>query len=226
MKINALGNSVPTLLDYLSTDTSDESISALLQQNAANNLEALRTKLGLTDSSSATATYDKILTASENTVDLLKDLVSTDQDSLFAKAAESKDTTEVVSSITNLVASYNSMVTSMSSVGGTANITYLAELGKAFVDNEDALKAVGITRNDNGTLTIDAEKLQAASLDDLKALFNDEADYVNQLGTNIVEISNVALQSSLMSARYSNAYGSDGTTTTNSLLNSLYNSQA
>ena len=141
-------------LDYMDSDN-DNSIESVLTANSNYRTAILRQKLsGISSSSSDTA--KAILNAADS--------ASSSLDSLLNDTSE-----DAVADVQKFVSSYNAMVKNMNSQGGRINVAYLVELGKAFVDNEGKLAAIGITRSENGQLVVDTDKLKSSSLDSIKA---------------------------------------------------------
>lgn len=216
-----------TILDYLDDDASDSTIESLLAKNTEQRMSALRQKLGLEDNSTGSDS-SKIATATDNGITYLSELLSTDDDSTFAKAASSSDTSEITSKIQAWVTSYNSMVSSMSSRGTQNDITFLVNLGKIYVDNESSLNSIGITRSTNGQLTVDTEKLKSADIGSLKSVFNGENSYSEKIKTSTESIQKVSSAMSAMSNVYSQNYSSSASYTdgTSYLMDALFNSKA
>lgn len=228
-----VGNYGTSLLDYLNNDSSStDSLTSLcgssLSAAAKKTLAAHGISLSGTtysNSSQISGVYSKIKTATESLRNHSVSLTDTDSDSLFAKAEASGDTTKVVSEVSSFVEDYNSMVSSMTSMGGTVNSTYLKELSSTIASNKDALKNVGITQNDDGTLTIESDKLKKASLVNLKALFNGSKAITDKISIKSIYVEANAISANAQSSySASDSYTGKGNYSTNSALSSFLES--
>lgn len=203
-----------SILDYMDSDN-DNSIESVLTANSNYRTAILKQKLsGISSSSSDIA--KAILNAADS--------ASSSLDSLLNDTSE-----DAVADVQKFVSSYNAMVKNMSSQGGRINVAYLVELGKAFVDNEGKLAAIGITRSENGQLVVDTDKLKSSSLDSIKAAFSGDDSYASRISTDLASITKVTTATSAMSGTaYSQNYSSAATISdsTQSLMDSLFNSKA
>lgn len=230
MQINSYSR-LSSVLDYLDDDKNDNSIEAILTANSNYRTAVMRQKLGIDDTASGAGSSKTIITAAQSAAAALDKMLSTADDSVFAKAEkDNSDTalTEAVTEVQSFITGYNSLVKNMSSQGGKVNITYLVELGKAYIDNEDELNSLGITRGDDGLLSVDTDKLKTAELASLKSAFYGDDSYASDVSKTIASIRKVTGTAAGMSSLYSSNYGSDATTAdmTSSLLDSLFNSKA
>lgn len=92
--------------------------------------------------------------------------------SIFAKAKESGDTSEIVSTVKSFVSQYNSMLKDLMESGTRADSNYLTQLKSISSLYRSELAACGVTRNSDGTFAIDDEKLAAADIDTLEKAWN------------------------------------------------------
>lgn len=230
MRINSYSK-LPTVLDYLDNDDNDNSIESILSSASDYRTASIKQKLGIPDTKDSAETAKNILTASVSAAETLDKLLSTNDNSIFKKAEnDTSDTalTDAVTEVQSFIASYNTLVKNMSSQGGTVNITYLTELGKAYVDNEKELNDLGITRGSDGLLCVDADKLKAADLNSLKTAFNGKDSYAASVNGILESIHKVTSKTCAMSGVYSSNYGSNAETEdiTSMLLDSIFNSKA
>ena len=80
------------------------------------------------------------------------ELTKTGDDSLFAKAKESGDTTGITKQVKEFVDNYNGMVRSLKSSGSRVDNSYLNQLNTNAMMFRSALENTGVTRNADGTL--------------------------------------------------------------------------
>ena len=152
-------------------------------------------------------------------------------DSLYSSAAKLTDTSstkslfknaqsvtgEISSAVKNFVNDYNSLVeeaadTSNSKVAG--KVSFMTSQTNAY---KSSLENIGITINDDKTLTVDEKKLNSADVNDVKKLFNGSSSMAYQTFVRASSISSAAENASTTSG----LYGSDGAY--DNYYNSAYN---
>ena len=151
----------------------------------------------------------------EQVMDYADKLADTGDKSVFAKAKESGDTSEVVSAIKGFVSQYNSMLANLKESGTRTDTTYLTQLNSISSLNSTGLAACGVKRNADGTLSIDEEKLAAADLETLEKVWNGKSGFVSRtaLWADSVKASAERSMDAQVSNSYSdifNNYGSRG----------------
>lgn len=140
-------------------------------------------------------------------------LTGTGDDSLFAKAEKSGDTTEVTKEIKNFVSQYNSMVRSMKTSGDRVDNSYVNQLSAYATMHRSSLQATGVTKQSDGTLSIDENALKGASLELLKKAWGGSGSFAAKAGTMAVNVQSnaVANMNSAIGNSYSNLLRSYGT---------------
>ena len=152
-------------------------------------------------------------------------------DSLYSSAAKLTDTSstkslfknaqsvtgEISSAVKNFVNDYNSLVeeaadTSNSKV--TGKVSFMTSQTNAY---KSSLENIGITINDDKTLTVDEKKLNSADVNDVKKLFNGSSSMAYQTFVRASSISSAAENASTTSG----LNGSDGAY--DNYYNSAYN---
>ncbi len=96
------------------------------------------------------------------------ELTKTGEDSVFAKAKESGDTSGITKKVREFVNNYNGMVRSLKSSGSRVDNSYLNQLNSNAMMCRSALQATGVTRNSDGTLSVNEKTLKGASLEQLE----------------------------------------------------------
>lgn len=157
-----------SLLDVLNKKKGTSSNSLLDALNSTKDSQQL---------SSQQKGYEKLETAAGELALSASKLYAEGEDSLFAKAEESQDTTDIIKEIQTMVESYNKTLTLLKEAGGSLNNFYRQELKNAATENADLLNSVGITQNKDGSLAIDKKKLESADLETLKKVFNSDSDF-------------------------------------------------
>lgn len=135
--------------------------------------------------------------------------------SLFKNA--SSVTNEISSAVKKFVNNYNSLLdeagdTSNSKV--TGKVSFMTNQTNAY---KSSLEKIGITINDDKTLTVDDKKLSSADVDDVKKLFNGSSSMAYQTFVRASAISSAAENASTTAG----LYGSSGVY--NNYYNSAYN---
>ncbi len=150
-----------SLLDYI--DNPGMGNNPLLDSLGKNN--------GITVDSTRKNAYEKLGKAALNLFQSVGTLTSDDENSAFAEAKKSGDTTKIQSEIENLVKNYNKMLDVLKSSSSPINTYYREILEETAEENSEAFSQIGITISKDGVLSIDQEKLKAADLDSLEKIF-------------------------------------------------------
>lgn len=195
------------LLSLLQKNSSSTDIFGRIGQTSSkNNASALLMK----------NTYTKLEDSSEKLSKYASSLLETEKDSIYDKAEESGSTSSIVSNVSKLVEEYNSTINQLNKAGGSMNEFYRQQLKAIPSSCKDVLKAIGITRQKDGSLSIDEKTLKSADTATLKkALVNDtgfasKIDFISGR-VNKNAAANAASASSQYNSRgssYSGYYGS------------------
>ena len=141
-------------------------------------------------------------------------LTDTGEDSLFAKAEESGDTTAVTKQIKDFVNKYNGMVRNLKTSGGRVDNSYLNQLNANAKMYRSALQATGVTQNADGTLSVNDKTLSGASVAQLKKAWG-PGSFAAKTSTAAKNVQSNAVNgmNNLIANSYSNllrSYGSKG----------------
>lgn len=129
-------------------------------------------------------TYSKI--AQNSASDIKKSgekLVATKENSLFFIAEKTNNTKKVVSEATDFINSYNNMLSSIRKLGGTENKNFISQLKKYAEENSELLKNIGVTVLSDGSMTMNKNEMDEASLENLKKVFNGENSFADKVTT-------------------------------------------
>lgn len=175
-----------SLLDYISDDSSNG--------NGSGNtlLDALNKKTPV--SSTAAENYKKLEKSAESLKEQSGKLTAKDADgkSFFDKIKESGNSEELYKVVESYVGSYNATLSDLKKPGNVLNQYYGEMLGEAARDNAEALAKIGITAGKDGALSIDKEKLKAASVEDIQAVFGPSGDLTSKTAFLADKIANHA----------------------------------
>ena len=123
---------------------------------------------------------------------------------------------KAISEVTSMVKDYNQMMKSMADEGGTANETYLKQMKGYYQNAKAELVKMGITQNNDGTLSVNQELLEAADAKKIKEVLGTKDTFVDDIGKRAQNVisnaeTNLALiNKSQYAGNYSyNKYGSD-----------------
>lgn len=142
-------------------------------------------------------------------------LTDTGSDSLFAKAKESGDTSAVTKQVKEFVDKYNGMVRNMRSGGSRVDNSYLNQLNANATMYRSALQATGVTKNADGTLSVNDKTLSAASIEQLEKAWGTGSSFAAKTSAAAanVQANAVSSMNNLMANSYSNLlrnYGTSG----------------
>lgn len=140
-------------------------------------------------------------------------LTDTGEDSLFAKAKESNDTTAVTKQVKEFVNKYNGMVRNLRSGGSRLDNSYLNQLNANASMYRNALQATGVTKNADGTLSVNDKTLSEASVDQLQKAWGGTSSFATKTGSAAVNVQSNAVSglNGLVANSYSNLLRSFGT---------------
>ena len=182
--------------------------------NSVNNRNNILTKNNATAAQTQKLYYNMKYHAGQ-VMDYADRLTDKGDKSLFAKAKESGDTAEIVANIKGFVSQYNSMLANLRESGKTTDNSYLTQLNSTSIMNRAGLESCGVTRNADGTLKIDEEKLAATDIDTLEKVWNGSSSFASRasLWADSIEANAERSMKAELSSSYSNLfknYGNSG----------------
>ena len=170
---------------------------------------------------SSTTAYDRmktkssyqVLTKDANSLHDAANLFTTEEgkDSIYSKALESQEMSDIVSGTQKLVDGYNKIISGLRESPSGLNDLYLRELQKAADEQDEYLSEIGITRDKSGKMSVDAQKLKEANLEILQHAVEPFADKVSFLSERIA--TNAKAETSSISSHYDqsgNLYSGSG----------------
>lgn len=181
--------------------------NALINQIVTNNDLKYQQKMEAmgVGSGSGQSKYKNVDKSATNLLDALEKL--SNEDLYTAENGKELDKANVIKKVSNFVTAYNSTVTNLNSCGGALNNSFKTEFEESFKERAEAFEKLGITMNNDKKLTIDSEKLSAASIDDIKALFNKKSSYVSNMAVSVNSINTIIGKALAMSSSNYNAKG-------------------
>ena len=182
--------------------------------NSVNNRNNLLTKNNAAAAQTQKLYYNMKYHAGQ-VMDYADKLTDKGDKSLFAKAKESGDTAEIVSNIKGFVGQYNSMLANLRASGSIMDNSYLTQLNSISSMSRSDLESCGITKNADGTLTVDEKKLAATDIDTLEKVWNGSRSFPDRaaLWADSVKANAERSMKAELSSSYSNLfknYGNSG----------------
>lgn len=200
-----------TLLDYMGSSavTGNTLLSSLGNTGKANSaLQGLGKK------------HNKQLEASAQSLqDIAAKLLADGENSLFEKAKKTGDTSEIVSNVEKLAESYNKTLKYLKESDSSLNKFYLQELQSYTAEQSGVLKAVGITRNKDGSLSVQKDTLKNADVENLEAAFGNASGFSDKI--NYVS-GRVAENAAAWDTGYLSGYSNTGKEFYNAFAKSMY----
>jgi hypothetical protein len=175
-------------------------------------------------STSTSTDTSKTLSKIESTTDDLTDSAEalySSKSSAFKKVNGDYDADAIYSAVSDFVDDYNSVIKAADKSSASGVTSAAESLKTATTQNEDALKALGITiDSEKSTLSIDKDTFLAADMSKAKTLFNGTGSYAYNVATKASLLNYQAQRE----ASKANTYSSTGSYTNNYTSGSIYNS--
>ena len=198
----------------LNSNTSSTKRSRMMDRLSTSTANRL---LGTQSANKTNSTQSNYLSMKENAGEvqnIASKLTDTGEDSLFAKAEESGDTTAVTKQIKDFVSKYNGMVRNLKTSGGRVDNSYLNQLNANAKMYRSALQATGVSQNADGTLSVNDKTLAGASAEQLKKAWG-PGSFAAKTSSAAANVQSNAVNgmNNLIANSYSNllrSYGSKG----------------
>lgn len=191
------GNS---LLDYIKTDCSNNSLLNTLNKN--NNNATVNQSVSKLQKNN----FEKLEKSAENLQEKAEKFLAEGNDSLFAKAAETKDTQQIYDTVKSLMEQYNNTIKNMKSASSPLNDYYKQMFEEIIGENKEALGTIGISSSREG-LMLDETKMKSASLEDIEKALGSKSTFSAKVAYIASRVSANA-QTNMESV--SSTYGSTG----------------
>ncbi len=145
-------------------------------------LNALKSKTK-TDTAGASQKpqYEKQEKNADALYNQMQKFIGKGSDSLFAKAKESGDTSKLCGEVETLAERYNMLYSVLSDATDSMNLFYKQSMKDLVKENEKGLEGIGISVGSNGKLTVDKEKLGAASVESLEQMLGEKSSFASKL---------------------------------------------
>lgn len=154
---------------------------------------------------SVEGTADKKITTVKASADTFKSSAMELAESELFKNVESV-TDDIVSAVSDFVSDYNSLIEDADSADNSSisdNVSYMTNQTGAY---SNSLEKIGITINEDNTLSVDKDKLKVADISDVEAVFSGRSSYAYSMAISATSVSSAA-----QVANYSSLYSAGGT---------------
>lgn len=125
--------------------------------------------------------YEKMKEAAENLEQFTERLKESGGKSIYEKARESGDLTELYGEVEKMVASYNGMLDKLRTDMTTMGRFYYQSLKEAVAENKELLGFAGISIDKNGKMKLDKDKLKTVDADQLESIFGADGTLSSKL---------------------------------------------
>lgn len=197
-----------SLLDYVNNGGGSGS-NSLLNELSAKNKQTVN--------NAYKTNYEKQEKAADALGSCIGKFTDTESGSMFEKAKASGDTSEICKEVENLVSKYNNLYSAMKESSGTMDEFYKQRMKELLNGNKDALSAVGISIESDGSMKLNQDTLKNASVETLeKALgkdnsFSSDLSFLasaveNNAGANLESITSSYLPNGSAASSYINKY--------------------
>lgn len=189
-----------SLLDYIKTDSSDNSLLNALNSN--NNNASINQSVNKISKNN----FEKLEKSAESLQEKAEKFLLEGTDSILSKAAETQDNQQIFDSAKSLVEQYNSTIKNMKSTSSPLNDYYKQMFEEIIDENKSSLNAIGISKSSNG-LQLDETKMKSASLEDLEKALGSKSTFSAKVA---YIASRISANAQTNMASVSSTYGSTG----------------
>lgn len=158
----------------------DNSMQALIQQMLKKSEASSAEKLA--ENQKQSYQYEVMEKSAQNVEGRIAKLKADGEKSIFGQENQEAAQEAAVKEISGFVSDFNVMVGELGGSKNQLDSVFLRKLNDVTMRYSTELEQMGITRNSNGTLSVDQKVLQAAELSDLKKLFGPDNTFAAKIG--------------------------------------------
>ncbi len=125
--------------------------------------------------------YEKLKKAAEQLSQSMSLLTEEGESSVFSKAKASGDKQEIYKGLEDLAKNYNSTLKALTTTSSSLDAYYRQMLQAVAKESGESLSGLGISFSQNGTMSIDKEKLEAADIDSLEQAFGPSGSFSSKV---------------------------------------------
>ncbi len=175
--------------------------------------DSVKSLVNGTQKNSVTAEDTKALTKVQSATDDLKESADALLDSSKKSVFNQEDADAVYNAVNNFVKDYNAVIDAVNAVEDDGIVKKATNMVESTIANVKLLNQIGITINDDSTLSIDKETFQKADVYKVKNLFNSTGSYGYGM----------SVKSSMINFAAERAASKANTYTVNGTYNNTYN---
>lgn len=161
-----------SLLDYVNNGGGSGS-NSLLNELSAKNKQTVN--------NAYKKNYEKQEKAADALGNCIGKFTDTGSGSMFEKAKASGDTSEIRKEVENLVSKYNNLNSAMKESSGTMDEFYKKRIKELLNGNKDALSAIGISIEGDGSMKLNQDTLKNASVETLEKTLGKDSSFCSDL---------------------------------------------
>ena len=189
---------------------SSDAVSSLVKSSASTVTETEAKSLAKvqTATDALKESADELLTTGSKSLFTKKEITTKDENGTET-TSEGYDTDAIYKAVSSFVTNYNSVIDAVNSADNDKVTTKAVSMVNATIANVNLLNNIGITINDDSTLSIDKDTFSKADMNTVKTLFNGTGSYGYRVSAQASMI-NFAADSEVNKSSF---YTSQGTVT-------------
>lgn len=168
------------LLKAYYSETASDSVKSLVNNTKKTNTVTAEDAKALAEVQSATddlkESADALLESGKDSVFNMKEITTKDENGVET-TTKGYDTEAIYNAVNNFVKDYNSVIDAANAVEDEGIIKKATNMVESTISNAKLLNQIGITINEDSTLSIDKETFQKADVSKVKNLFNSTGSY-------------------------------------------------
>lgn len=196
------------------SETGNDSVNKLVRNTKTGTVTSEEAKdiaevQSTTDSLKESA--DALLVKGNKSVFAKKDIVTTDENGVET-TAKGYDTEAIYKAVNEFVNDYNKVIKAVNEVDNSSVVNRTATMVNASITNKDMLNNMGITINEDSTLSLEKAVFEKADMNRVKTLFHDTGSYGYSVSAQASMVNFAADQAAskantyTMNGTYNNAY--------------------
>lgn len=206
---------------YAKNESSDETSDTTTKKSTLTEDTAVEKLTDVTASASTLEdSAEKLITKSTKNLFKEKEITTTDENGV-SQTTKGYDTEAIYSAVSDFADKYNSFLKSMEDSDSAKIKAEIEDLTGIVADYKDALKEVGITINEDDTLSVDEDTFKAADMSAVKSIFNGNSSMTYLVSTKASYIGITANSEANTMKSYTSSGTYDQSLTSGSLLDSL-----
>ncbi len=211
------------LLKAYYSETDNNSVKSLVKDSTSSltseDAKALTQVQSVTDSLKESA--DALLVKGDKSVFAKKDIVTKDENGVET-TKEDYDIDAIYKAVNDFVTDYNSVINTVNDVDTKSVVSKATSMVNASISNVNLLNKVGITINEDSTLSIDKDTFEKADMSTVKTLFNETGSYAYRVSAQSSMINFAADQAASKTAIYTTSGTYNNTYNTGLMFNTYF----